>query len=138
MPLPKGKTVKKAIRKPEPKKEEVPEKRGRGNPKGRVAEFDKDVVHLISQQLYILALCEEGRKLPHEMSETPKKFDMYCEPYKSRVRSILRVLIQLGILSKDDLKVPEGVPVRAEDTGTDGIPRWIKEYMKAIPDDSEE
>lgn len=124
------KVIKKAVRKVTTETSKAEEPKLKKEKTG--VELDKDFLHLIARDQYIIALVKDNRnKAPRTIP--PANFDRDCQIMKGRAKELLEILANYGFLKIEDLKVPEGVPVHAIDVGSDGIPRWIKEkYFKQL------
>ena len=78
----------------------------------RKDEVDKDFVHWIARQVYHKGIEREGGKKGVTM--TPKGIDANCSIYKALIKDALDVLLDNGVISVQDIKIPEGQEALAE------------------------
>lgn len=98
---------------------------------GRVREFDDDVLHLIAREVYVQGLIRGG-SAPNRIKMSAAAIDSNCQIYKASVREVLRSMIANGIITKEQLVMPDNVPVKAVDSASNGISRWIKEAAEEL------
>lgn len=98
-------------------------------PKSATPSIDADFLQLIARDQYIISLVNDAGgkrpRMPYGFIPA-SNFDRDCAINKSNVKKTIEILLNYGVIKLEDLKVPDGVPIKAVDVETDGIPRWIK------------